>query len=318
MASTYTNDLRLELIAVGEGSGSAPNDWGSKTNVNLTSIASSFGPGTESIGSDANVTMTMADGAADELRALYLKVTSSATLTATRTITIAPNTVAKLWIVENATTGSQSIALSQGSGANVTVANGAVKMVYTDGAGAGAAVTDALVDLDLTGTTTLATAAVTNLTLGGTAVTATGAEVNYLDITALGTSQASKAVTADANGVVKFDAAITEQSPTALTSGTTVALDVRDGSVFTITLAHNIGTFNWSNPAASGYVSSFVLKVTQDGTGSRTITWPSSVDWASATAPTLSTGAADVDVFVFFTIDGGTIYYGFTAGQDMS
>ena len=318
MASTYTNDLRLELIAVGEGSGSAPNDWGSKTNVNLTSIASSFGPGTESIGSDANVTMTMADGAADELRALYLKVTSSATLTATRTITIAPNTVAKLWIVENATTGSQSIALSQGSGANVTVANGAVKMVYTDGAGAGAAVTDALVDLDLTGTTTLATAAVTNLPHGRTAVTATGAEVNYLDITALGTSQASKAVTADANGVVKFDAAIKEQSPTALTSGTTVALDVRDGSVFTITLAHNIGTFNWSNPAASGYVSSFVLKVTQDGTGSRTITWPSSVDWASATAPTLSTGAADVDVFVFFTIDGGTIYYGFTAGQDMS
>ena len=76
MASTYTNDLRLELIAVGEGAGSAPNDWGSKTNVNLTSIASSFGPGTESIGSDANVTMTMADGAADELRALRLKVTS--------------------------------------------------------------------------------------------------------------------------------------------------------------------------------------------------------------------------------------------------
>ena len=64
--------------------------------------------------------------------------------------------------------------------------------------------------------------------------------------------------------------------------------------------------------------ASFVLKVTQDGTGSRTITWPSTVDWASATAPTLSTGAADVDVFVFFTIDGGTIYYGFPAGQDMS
>jgi len=126
------------------------------------------------------------------------------------------------------------------------------------------------------------------------------------------------AIHIDEEQVVKFEAAITEQSPAALTSGTTVALDVRDGSVFTITLAHNIGTFNWTSPAASGYVSSFVLQVTQDGTGSRTITWPSSVDWASATAPTLSTGAADVDVFVFYTIDGGTIYYGFTAGQDMS
>ena len=148
-------------------------------------------------------------------------------------------------------------------------------------------------------------------------VTATTAELNYLDITTLGLTAASKAVTADANGVVKFDNGIQEES-TALTSGTTVALDLNDGTFFAVTLAHNIGTFNWSNPAASGYASSFVLQVTQDGTGSRTIAWPSSVDWASATAPTLSTGAADVDTFVFYTVDGGTIYYGFTAGQDLS
>ena len=126
------------------------------------------------------------------------------------------------------------------------------------------------------------------------------------------------AIHIDENQVTKFEAAITEQSPAALTSGTSVTLDVRDGSVFTITLAHNIGTFTWSNPATSGYASSFVLKVTQDGTGNRTISWPASVDWAGGTAPTLSTGANDVDVFVFFTIDAGTTYYGFTAGQDMS
>lgn len=181
MASTYTNDLRLELIAVGEGSGTAPNDWGSKTNVNLTSIASAFGPGTENLASDADATLTLADGTADEMRALYLKITSSGSLTATRTITIAPATVAKLWIIENATTGGQSITLSQGTGANVTIANSAVKLVYTDGAGSGAAVIDALVDLDLTGTTTIATAAVTNLTLGGTAISATGTELNIMD-----------------------------------------------------------------------------------------------------------------------------------------
>ena len=90
------------------------------------------------------------------------------------------------------------------------------------------------------------------------------------------------------------------------------------GTVFTITLAHNIGTFTWSNPASSGYASVFSLKVTQDGTGGRTISWPASVDWASGTAPTLSSGANDVDVFVFFTVDGGTTYYGFTSGQDLS
>ena len=148
-------------------------------------------------------------------------------------------------------------------------------------------------------------------------VTATAAELNYLDIATLGTTAASKAVTAASTGVVKFDAATQEKSA-ALTSGTTVSLDLNLATTFTITLAHNIGTFNWTNPAASGAVSSFVLKVTQDGTAGRTIAWPSGVDWAAATAPTLSTAAGNVDVFVFFTSDAGTTWYGFTAGQVLS
>jgi cytoskeletal protein CcmA (bactofilin family) len=153
----------------------------------------------------------------------------------------------------------------------------------------------------------------TTLDIGGTNVTATAAELNYLDITTLGTTAASKAVTADANGVVKFAAGIAEKV-VALTSGTTVALDINDGTIFTITLAHNIGTFNWSNPGSG---SVFTLNVTQDGTGNRTIAWPAGVKWAGNEAPTLSTGAADVDTFVFLHITG-TVYYGFTAGQDMS
>jgi hypothetical protein len=149
------------------------------------------------------------------------------------------------------------------------------------------------------------------------AVTSTAAELNYLDIATLGTTAASKAVTAASTGVVKFDAATQEKSA-ALTSGTTVTLDLNLATTFTITLAHNIGTFNWTNPAASGAVSSFVLKVTQDGTAGRTIAWPSGVDWAAATAPTLSAAAGNVDVFVFFTSDAGTTWYGFTAGQVLS
>ena len=127
----------------------------------------------------------------------------------------------------------------------------------------------------------------------------------------------------DAENVVKIDGAVSEKAATNATiSSTTAALDVRDGSVFQLTLASNISTFNWSNHAASGHVSSFVMKVIQDGTGSRTIAWPDgtnsvTVRWAGDTAPTLSSGAADVDIFVFFTHDGGTNYYGFSAGLDM-
>ena len=180
---------------------------------------------------------------------------------------------------------------------------------------AGGAVVDIVKDKLLIGGTAVTTTAAELNKLDG--VTATSTELNYLDITTLGTTEASKAVTADANGVVKFDNGVQQES-TVLTSDTSVTLDLNAGTVFTITLAHNIGTFTWSNPASSGYASVFSLKVTQDGTGGRTISWPASVDWASGTAPTLSSGANDVDVFVFFTVDGGTTYYGFTSGQDLS
>ena len=149
--ATYVNDLRLKEISTGDESGT----WGTSTNTNLELVAEGFARGTKDcFSSDADATETMADGATDEIRKLYLKITSSATLSATRTLTLAPNTVSKVWIIENSTTGSQSINISQGSGSNVTIPNGAVKVIATDGAGSGAAVYD-LSLVDLSGTQTL-------------------------------------------------------------------------------------------------------------------------------------------------------------------
>jgi hypothetical protein len=90
---------------------------------------------------DADETFTMPDATADGTRSLYLKITSAVSLTVTRTVTLAPNTVSKVWIIENATSGSQSITISQGSGATVTIATGTKAMIVTDGAGGGAAIT---------------------------------------------------------------------------------------------------------------------------------------------------------------------------------
>jgi hypothetical protein len=144
--ATYVNDLRLKEIATGDESGT----WGTSTNTNLELIAEAFSYGTEaSFGSDADATTTIADGSTDPARSLYLKITSSATLTATRALTIAPNTVSKVWIIENATTGSQSITIKQGSGTSVTITNGAVAVVYSDGGGASANVVNALTDLNV-------------------------------------------------------------------------------------------------------------------------------------------------------------------------
>ena len=168
--ATYVNDLRLKEIATGDESGT----WGTSTNTNLELIAEAFSFGTEAITTNADThTTTIADGATDPGRSIFLQYTG--TLDSTCTITIGPNTVSKLWFIQNSTSGSQSIIISQGSGANITIPNGQTKAVYSDGAGSGAAIVDALVDLDLTGTTTVAALTASgNVTTTGTVSVAGG------------------------------------------------------------------------------------------------------------------------------------------------
>ena len=144
MASTYVNDLRLNEMATGDGSGT----WGTTTNTNLELIGEALGYGTEGITTNADThTSTIADGATDPVRAMYVKYTG--TLDSACTITIAPNTVNRMHFIENGTSGSQNIIISQGSGANVTIPPGDTKAVYLDGAGSGAAVVDAFASLSV-------------------------------------------------------------------------------------------------------------------------------------------------------------------------
>ena len=144
MASTYVNDLRLEEIGDGEQSGT----WGATTNTNLELIAEAFSYGTEAITTNADThSTTIEDGATDPGRSLYIKYTG--TLDSTCTVSLLPNTVSKLWIIENATSGGFNLSIKQGSGAEIVIPNGDVKVVYSDGVGTGAAIFDALVDLNI-------------------------------------------------------------------------------------------------------------------------------------------------------------------------
>ena len=146
MSTVYTNDLRLKEIGTGLESGT----WGTSTNTNLSLIAEAFSYQTEAtFGSDANVTTTIADGATDKYRAMYVKVTSSTSLSATRTLTIGPNTCSKVIFIENATSGNQIITVKQGSGATINVNNGKAKLLVLEGTGASAGVIDALDKIDL-------------------------------------------------------------------------------------------------------------------------------------------------------------------------
>jgi hypothetical protein len=152
MASTYDNDLRLNEMATGDGSGT----WGETTNLNLSMIAEAFSYQTEAtFGSDANVTATIADGASDKYRGMYIKVTSSTSLSASRDLTIGPTTVSKVIFIENSTSGSQSIIVKQGSGNSVTIPNGKSKVCFLEGTGSGAGVYDGLDKLALSANVTI-------------------------------------------------------------------------------------------------------------------------------------------------------------------
>ena len=216
MASTYVNDLRLEEIGTGEQSGT----WGDTTNTNLELISEAFGFGTEAITTNADAhTSTIADGATDPIRAIFIKYTG--TLDSACTITIGPNTVNKFCFIHNATSGSQSIIISQGSGANVTIATGQTKGVYLDGAGSGAAVVDGfatlsvgdlLVDDDMTVTD--------DLTVGGI--------VSLADGTAGAPSLTN---TGDVNAGLFFSAADT----LAFSAGGTAQFTMADGAIAPVT-----------------------------------------------------------------------------------
>ena len=131
MASTYVNALRLEEMANGENSGT----WGTKTNVNLELIGQALGYGTRAIANASTDNITIADGAADADRAMYLKLTGGGQAC---TVTLLPNTSSKMWIMANTT--SAALTFTQGSGANVIIAAGQTKLIFADGLGSGAVV----------------------------------------------------------------------------------------------------------------------------------------------------------------------------------
>jgi hypothetical protein len=200
MASTYVNDLRLNEMATGDQSGS----WGTVTNTNLELIAEAFSYGTEAITTNADThTTTIADGGTDPGRSMFLKYTG--TLDSACTITIGPNTVSKLWFIENATSGSQNIIIKQGSGATVTIASGKTKVIYSDGVGSGAKMVDAFAALDvgaLSGTTGTFSGAVS----GASATFDGGVDIDNINIDGTTIALSSGAMTISGADDITLDA----------------------------------------------------------------------------------------------------------------
>ena len=148
MASTYTTGFSIEKIGSGEQAGT----WGTTSNHNwdIVDRLASYKAVALSDASTATLTVREASpgsGTENLQNGMYRAIKFTGSLSQDCTVTIAPNTAPAWFIIENA--AGDDVILSQGSGANVTVQNGKNVIVYCDGAGSGAAVVDALADLQI-------------------------------------------------------------------------------------------------------------------------------------------------------------------------
>ena len=196
MASTFTTNFGIEEIATGEQS----ETWGDTTNFNfdiLDRIAAYKAVGLSGTTHTLTVREASPGQGTENLQdGMYRAIKFTGALGGNNTVTVAPNSAATYFIFENATTdsgssGPYSVIISQGSGANVTIENGKNAIVYCDGAGSGAAVINALGDLQVdTLAGTLSTAAQANITSLGTltALTVDDVAVNGKVITMTGSS----------------------------------------------------------------------------------------------------------------------------------
>ena len=195
--ATYTANGGIKKIATGDESGT----WGTSTNTNFDIIDRiTNGVGAITLTGTTH-TLTTSDGTLSD--GMFKVLVLGGSPSGTNTITVAPNDAQKLYFIKNGS--GQDAVISQGSGANVTVPNGESRIIYCDGAGAGAAVADMSSDfgaLDASNNLSDLASAVTALSNLG--VTAVAAELNYNDISSLGNVQASKTVTADASADVHF------------------------------------------------------------------------------------------------------------------
>lgn len=298
MASTYTNNTGLEKPGNGEQVGT----WGITANTNyniIDRLVSGVGAITLS---GTTHTLTTSDAVLSEGH--YKVLVFGGSPSGTNTVTISPNDQTKAYWVRNAS--GESVILTQGSGGNVTVANGESAFVYADGGGSGAAVVDLTALLP-------APSNIAFSQLADAAVQTSGEGFSDSD-TALMTAAliqdfiqtATLTLTNKTLGGVTLNDGYTEE--VYAVSGTTPALSPTNGSIQTWTLSAN------STPTAGTWAAGQMITLLVDDGTDYTITWSSlSVEWKTnaGAAPTLNT--ADETVIVLWKV--GTTIYGAQVGD---
>jgi hypothetical protein len=313
MASSYSADLKLELMATGEKSGL----WGDITNTNLTILQQAIA-GYEEVSIAGGVQTTplvFSNGLVSDGKNAVIKFIG--TITGNQTVTI-PDSIEKTYIISNGTTGAFTVEFKTASGTGVTfgATDKSTKTLFADGTN--------IVDtgtVSLTGVQTLTNKTLTAPTIndpisneindsnGNEEIifTTTASAVNEITIANAATGNSPNiSVTGDdtniglsvstkGTGLILFNDGAYNADAT-LTDGATITWDVGSSPVAKVTLGGNRTLSAPTNSASGQFIS---LTVIQDATGSRLLTWNSAYEFTGDTAPTLTTTASKADVFVF-------------------
>ena len=300
--ATFTSRIRLEKQANGENSGT----WGTVLNQNVIDLVDDAIAGYTIVSCSATaVELTANNGSSDQARSAVLEL--QGTLTSSVDITIP--SVSKIYYVKNNTSGSYPITLkTAATTAKTTVAQGGTAPFICDAV-------NVIAGQDAVGLG-LGTAATLNFgTADANLIPVSSADARYVPISTSSTISSNKTFsktvtftsTTTHSGTAVFNAQISATSSAtfsgavgtpivSLSAATSVALDLSSGNDFGITLGNATTLVNPTN-AKIGQTGTIAVK--QDGTGSRTLSYGDAYNFASGTAPTLSTAAAATDILIY-------------------
>ena len=314
MASTYTTNLRLTK----QGDGDNPNSWGQVLNDGVISLADQAIAGyTEvSIGSAATVNLTANDGADDQSRNAFLKITGSIGTAATSIFLVIPNK-SKSYSVLNAVSAnadSNVVMMRVAGNTGVTIGRSTTTFqhVVCDGASVRSAnllpnnvcVAD---NLFVGGVITATSISVNGgLNISGTGQIS-GAATFASTVTVAGAANLKSTVTVEGAQVNKsttlFEGAVSlasgapvHQAITTLTDAASIVMNMATNNQFIVTLTDNRTLAAPTNLTVGQTGHIYCI---QDSTGSRTLGYNSVFQFAGGSDPVLTTGANAVDLLVF-------------------
>ena len=300
MAATYTSKIRLTQ----QGDGDNPNSWGTVLNNGVTSLVDDAIAAytTIEIGANATVTLSAVDGGYDVARSAFLEVKGTVGGAHTTISLIIPGgtspRISKGYIINNLTTYTTTtnvVKIKTAAGTGYTIPSGAVTQIVNDGTSVWSTNAKGL---------GLGTAASADIGVCATNI----ADVSLADLRYVRTSATSTIIASDLH--IKQGSLVVGTSSRAynpistLTDAASITSDFAKGNNFLVTLAGNRTLAAPSNAVAGQSGSIYII---QDGTGSRTLGYNTVFQFVSATVPTLSTGASDVDMLVYMARSAATI-----------